>query len=38
MCTHGPNAIIFGVDHLHDMYIKICKGQAPEFTFISALL
>jgi len=28
--------MIFGVDHLHEMLIKVCRGHAPGVTFISA--
>jgi len=33
ICTSGPNAMIFGIDHLYEMYIKMCKGQTPGVTF-----
>jgi len=36
--TSRPNAIIFIVDHIDEMWIKICKGQAPGVAFISVLL
>jgi len=33
ICTSGPNVMIFGMDHLYEMLIKICKGQAPGVAF-----